>query len=198
MKSMSSQTLMTIIAIVTMALSINFLIMGIWVCTCRKKSVSGVRSHHHHHSHHNHNKCSGALDSGPSSPSRGGLNPPDLWIHHEHLELKSLKRDTDSFGPDLSCDRDQADLTPVLRTFQDCTTPLFSDSLNKTSTYTTLNRKMMAERPSLLDFDTKNFLNFNHMNQSSHNNPHSHTSSSGINNDHGSTCSSSNYNTAFY
>lgn len=37
------------------------------------------------------------------------LNPPDLWIHHDQLELKSLEKNQD---PDLNP-------TPVLRTFQD-------------------------------------------------------------------------------
>lgn len=37
------------------------------------------------------------------------LNPPDLWIHHDQLELKSLDKNQD---PDMTP-------TPVLRTFQD-------------------------------------------------------------------------------
>ena len=200
-KSMSSQTLFMVIGIVTIITLIHFIILSILTCRSRRRKRSHSSSRHHHHN----KKCSGSgsgshSSSGsdsPSSPGRG-LNPPDLWIHHEQLELKSLNR----HGPDLSCDRDQSDLTPVLRTFQDVSSPLFTDTLMSSkapslhhhhsgmASYSTLSKK---DRPSLLDFHSSQ-QQFNQHPNLTYNNPN-HTPSS---NDHGSTCSSSNYNTAFY
>ena len=49
------------------------------------------------------------------------LNPPDLWIHHDQLEMKGLEKN--------QSDPDLATPTPVLRTFQDVPDASVQESL---------------------------------------------------------------------
>lgn len=92
-----------------------FLILALLLC--RSKRGNYVRSP----------KGYSAANATSPRPGKGNrrvsreLNPPDLWIHHDQLEMKGLEKN--------QSDPDLATPTPVLRTFQDVPDASVQESL---------------------------------------------------------------------
>ena len=105
-KTISTHTLYFVIAAISAVTLVLLLVISLLLCRSKRPVLDSKTRKGGYSSAAS--SCSSPLTSSGKKRESRQLHPPDLWIHHEQLELKSMEKNHP---------RDEA--TPVLRTFQE-------------------------------------------------------------------------------